>query len=149
MLVEATALWPREGELQFLLGACEQALGRPEAAEAAWSRVANTSPFAGHAAMLRVRLLLKRERFAEAEDLLQIGLRASGQHAIEARETLVHLFKLEGRFDETRTLIEDGWQTLPGPFRAPPATGQSRLDHSCTDRKDLASSGQCGREVSG
>src|SRR5271166_5357302 len=47
LLVEATAQWPREGELQFLLGACEQALGRPAAAEAAWARVAPTSAFAG------------------------------------------------------------------------------------------------------
>ena len=116
LLVEATAQWPREGELQFLLGVCEQALGRPEAAEAAWARVAPTSAFAGHAAMLRVRLLLKRDRFAAAEELLPIALRASGQHAIEARETLVHLFKLEGRFDEARVLIEEAWSSYPDRF---------------------------------
>ena len=98
LLAESAARWPGEGEVEFLLGACEQALGRPEAAEAAWSRVPPYSPFAGHAAMLRVRLLMKRDRFAEAEELLPAALRASGQHAIEARETLVDLFKLEGRF---------------------------------------------------
>ena len=66
--------------MTFLLGACEQALGRPDAALAAWSRVPADSPFAGHAAMLRVRLLLKRDRFAAAEELLPAALRASGQH---------------------------------------------------------------------
>ena len=76
----------------------------------------NTSTFAGHAAMLRVRLLLKRNRFAEAEELLPVALRASGQHAIEARETLVSLLKLEGRFDELRTVVQDGWDSYPDRF---------------------------------
>ncbi len=66
--------------------------------------------------MLRVRLLLKRDRFAAAEELLPIALRASGQHAIEARETLVLLFKLEGRFDEARVLIEEAWSSYPDRF---------------------------------
>jgi len=116
LLAESAARWPGEGELEFLLGACEQALGRPQAAEAAWSRVPNDSPFAGHAAMLRVRLLMKRDRFAAAEELLPAALRASGQHAIEARETLVELLKREGRFAELRTLIQEGWDTYPDRF---------------------------------
>jgi thioredoxin-like negative regulator of GroEL len=116
LLAEAVLRWPAEGEVKFLLGACEQALGRPDAAEAVWSRVAPDSPYAAHAAILRVRLLLKRDRFAEAEELLPIALRASGQHAIEARETLVALFKLEGRFDEVRTLVQDGWNSYPDRF---------------------------------
>jgi tetratricopeptide (TPR) repeat protein len=116
LLVEALARWPEEGELTFLLGACEQALGRPDAALTAWSRVPSDSPFAGHAAMLRVRLLLKRDRFAEAEELLPAALRASGQHSIEARETLVALFKLEGRFAEVRSLVEEGWDSYQDRF---------------------------------
>ena len=71
------------------------------------------SPFAGHAAMLRARLVLKRDRFAEAEELLPIAMRAQGPHAIEARETLVHLFNLQGRFAEVRRLVEDAWDTYP------------------------------------
>jgi len=116
LLVESAARWPREGELKFLLGACEQALGRPNAAEAVWSRVAADSPFAPHAAMLRVRLLIKRDRFAAAEELLPEALRASGEHAIEARETLVRLFKLEGRFAEVRSLVQEGWDSYPDRF---------------------------------
>ena len=116
LLAESAARWPGEGEVEFLLGACEQALGSPQAAEAAWSRVPPYSPFAGHAAMLRVRLLMKRDRFAEAEELLPAALRASGQHAIEARETLVELFKLEGRFQEVRALVQEGWDTYPDRF---------------------------------
>jgi tetratricopeptide (TPR) repeat protein len=116
LLAESVARWPGEGEVKFLLGACEQALGRSDAAEAAWSRVPADSPFAGHAAMLRVRLLMKRDRFAAAEELLPIALRASGQHAIEAREILVHLLELEGRFEELRTVVQDGWDSYPDQF---------------------------------
>ncbi len=116
LLTESAARWPGEGEVKFLLGACEQALGRPDAAEAAWSRVPTDSPFAGNAAMLRVRLLLKQDRFAAAEELLPVALRASGQHAIEAREALVHLFNLEGRFAEVRSLVQDGWDSYPDRF---------------------------------
>ena len=66
--------------------------------------------------MLRVRLLLKRDRFSAAEELLPVALRASGQHAIEGRETLVALLKLEGRFDELRTVVQEGWDSYPDRF---------------------------------
>src|SRR5262245_40079516 len=62
LLAESALRWPGAGEVKFLLGACEQALGRPDVAEAVWSHVPADSPFAGHAAMLRVRLLLERDR---------------------------------------------------------------------------------------
>src|SRR5207244_709747 len=113
LLADAAARWPGQGEVVFLLGACEQALGRPEAAEAVWSRVPPDSPYTGHAAMFRVRLALKRDRLALAEELLPTALRASGSHAIEARETLVALFRLEGRFAEMRPLVRDGWDQYP------------------------------------
>ena len=102
--------------MTFLLGACEQALGRPDAALAAWSRVPTDSSFAGNAAMFRVRLLMKRDQFALAEELLPVALQASGQHAVEARETLVHLLNLEGRFAEVRALVQEGWDTYPDRF---------------------------------
>src|SRR5205085_8856260 len=113
LLAWSAVRWPGQGEVEFLLGACEQALGRVAAAEAAWSRVPPDSPYAGHAAMLRVRLLLKRDQLAAAEELVPIALRASGSHAIEARETLVALLRLEGRFAEMRPLVQDGWESYP------------------------------------
>jgi len=113
LLADSAARWPGEGEVAFLLGACEQALGRPEAAEAAWSRVPPDSSYAGNAAMLRVRLLLGRDQLAAAEELIPAALRASGQHAIEARETLVALFRLEGRFAEMRPLVQGSWDSYP------------------------------------
>src|SRR5262249_57217585 len=116
MRAASAARWPGEGEVQFLLGACEQSLGQLEAAEAAWSRVPPDSPYAGHAAMLHARLLLKRDQYAAAEALLPKALRASGRHAIEARESLVALLRLEGRFAEVRALIRDGWDSYPDRF---------------------------------
>jgi thioredoxin-like negative regulator of GroEL len=116
LLAEASARWPGDGEAEFLLGACEQALGRTDAAEAAWVRVPPGSAFAGHAAMLRVRLLLKNDRFAAVEELLPVALKASGQHAIEARETLVSLLELEGRFDELRAVVQDSWNGYSDRF---------------------------------
>ena len=116
VLADSAARWPKEGEMTFLLGACEQALGRPDAALAAWSRVPTDSSFAGNAAMFRVRLLMKRDQFALAEELLPVALQASGQHAVEARETLVHLLNLEGRFAEVRALVQEGWDTYPDRF---------------------------------
>ena len=116
LLAKSVARWPKEGEMTFLLGACEQALGRTDEADAAWSRVPADSPFAGDAAMLRVRLLMKRDRFAAAEELLPAALRAKGNHAIEARETLFALFNLEGRFAEARSLVQHGWDSYPDRF---------------------------------
>ena len=116
LLAESAARWPREGEVKFLLGACEQALGHPDAALAAWSRVPKNSPFAGDAAMLGVRLLMKRDRFAAAEALLPAALRARGPHAAEVRETLFALFNLEGRFAEARTVVQEGWDGYPDKF---------------------------------
>ena len=115
LLTDALARWPEEGEIAFLLGATEFSLGHREAAEAAWSRVPVGSPFVPHAAMYRARLVLEHDRFADAEGLLLIALKGSGKHAIEARETLVKLYKLQGRFDEARALVHGAWGNYPDP----------------------------------
>ena len=43
-LARLSASWPRQGEVDYLLGECEASLGRPEAALAAWARVQPGSP---------------------------------------------------------------------------------------------------------
>src|SRR4051812_31676645 len=50
--------WPRQAEVAYLLGLCEQAAGRPEAALAAWSRLPPGPPFAVRAAVPRAGALL-------------------------------------------------------------------------------------------
>ncbi len=105
--------WPGRGEVEFLLGASEQSLGRLEAASRAWGRVPAGSTFAPASAMFRARLALRSDRFAEAEGPLIEALRGKGPLAIEARETLVSLYKIQGRFGEARTLVLGGWGTYP------------------------------------
>ena len=113
LLSEISAKWPGVDEVDFLLGACEQSLGQPAAAEKAWARVPASSPFGPSAAMYRARLVLEHDRFADAEGLLLIALRGTGPHATEARETLVNLYKLQGRFDEARILVSEATRSYP------------------------------------
>jgi tetratricopeptide (TPR) repeat protein len=112
-LASASSRWPGRGEAEILLGACEQALGRDDAAEAAWSRVKAGTPSAADASMFRARLALSRHRMADAERLLPAALSANGRLGIEARESLLLLLKLQGRYDEARRLVRDGWDHYP------------------------------------
>ena len=63
--------------------------------------------------MMRARLALQRHRLSVAEPLLQKALDDDGPLAIEARETLVTMYKMQGRFDEARRLVRDGWTIYP------------------------------------
>ena len=115
LLAEAASRWPGEGEVELLLGACEQSLGRSDDADLAWSRVPASSPFAPHAALYRARHVLGHDRFADAEGFLLVALCGSGAHATEACETLVNLYKLQGRFSEARALVLGSLGTYPNP----------------------------------
>ena len=103
-LVRLTARRPDDGELLYHLGICEWGLGREEDAAKAWSRVPDASPFSGLAAARRARGELARHRLAAAEVLLPRALADRGDHSLEAFETLLNLFKIEGRFDEALRL---------------------------------------------
>ena len=60
-------------------------------------------------AMMRARQALKVHRLSVAEPLLPVALDDRGEIGKEARETLVHLYKLQGRFEEARRLVREGW----------------------------------------
>jgi enediyne biosynthesis protein E4 len=115
VLAEAAARWPGDGEIELLLGACEQALGHSDVADLAWSRVPPSSPFAPHAALYRARHVLEHDRFADAEAFLLVALGGSGAHTTEAYETLVNLYKLQGRFSEARALVLGALGIYPNP----------------------------------
>ncbi|MDR3618779.1 MAG: FG-GAP-like repeat-containing protein [Paludisphaera borealis] len=102
-----------DGEALYQLGVCEAALGRQAEAGAAWDRVPGESPFAGRAAVMRARQELHHRRFATAEALMERALNEEGPHAIEAAETLVNLFKIQGRFREARRLVRAAWRRYP------------------------------------
>jgi tetratricopeptide (TPR) repeat protein len=59
--------------------------------------------------MMRARQALQAHRLSVAEPLLPAALLAPGVLGKEARETLVHLYKLEGRYAEARRVVREGW----------------------------------------
>ena len=112
-LARAAALRPEPGEAQYLLGAVEKAMGRPDAARAAWLAVPPGSPFALHAAMMLARGALVHDRHADAEPYLKAALGAAWPTGKEAREVLLNLYKVQNRLEEARRLVRDGWETYP------------------------------------
>src|SRR5262249_3816868 len=113
VLEQVASRWPGRGEAEYLLGACEKALGREGEAPEAWEGVPPDSPYAGHAALMLAREALAKHRLAEAERYLPTGLKAPGPNGIEARETLLYLYKLQGRIEEARRLVRAGWDHYP------------------------------------
>ena len=112
----AAALRPEPGEAQYLLGAVEKAMGRPDAARGAWLSVPPRSLFALHAAMMLARGALVHDRHAEAEPYLLTALGAPMPTGKEAREVLLNLYKVQNRLEEARRLVRDGWETYPDPI---------------------------------
>jgi enediyne biosynthesis protein E4 len=109
-LARLSARRPRRAEVEYLLGICEQAEGHPEAALSAWSRIPPGSPFAAKAVVPGARALLAgRGAFTEAEEVLRAALAGRNPRAEEARWLLAELLLWEGRLDEVRRLLEDGW----------------------------------------
>lgn len=96
----------RGGEVALALGMCERGLGRPERAVEIWRGIPANAPFAGKAALLLARHELAGHRFAAAEPWLKRALREPGRAGLEARQTLAHIWKIQGRFDEVIGLFE-------------------------------------------
>ncbi len=112
-LVPLSAQRPRDGEALYLLGVCESELGRDAEARAFWERVAPGSASYGRAGVALARQVLQRHQFAEAETFMSRALGDEGPHAKEARETLVMLWKIEGRYEEARRLVSEAAGSYP------------------------------------
>ena len=83
-LARLSTWWPRQAEVDYLLGECEARLGRPDAALAAWARVPPGSSLAVSATLARGRALVRLQgRFIEAEaayrEAIQGGTGARGR----------------------------------------------------------------------
>jgi thioredoxin-like negative regulator of GroEL len=92
-------------DVLLALGVCEKASGRTDAAIAAWSAIPEGSPSAGRAALFRSREAIRRHRFAEAEPLLRRALGEPKELGAEARSTLAHILKIQGRLNEVVALL--------------------------------------------
>src|SRR5262245_11394838 len=96
----------------YLLGLCEKARGRIEAAAAAWAQVPPDSQFAVPATLARAVLETDRGRLAEAERLLNQAFREPRLDGLELRRFCASLYWHEGRLEEARRLIEASWESL-------------------------------------
>ncbi|MEO6809316.1 MAG: tetratricopeptide repeat protein, partial [Isosphaeraceae bacterium] len=99
-LAEQSARDPGNGEIPYLLGVCERADGRLDAAMAAWSSVSEDSPFAARVRLAKGKAFVRDfGRFADAEPLLKSAINGRGATAVEARHALFQLFFWQGRVD--------------------------------------------------
>jgi enediyne biosynthesis protein E4 len=111
-LLAQSAARPERAEIDFLLGLCEREAGSPQAAVWAWARVPLASaPGLSAVALSAQTLVTDLGRFADAEALLLDNLAEAGAGAAQLRYLLTQLFYWEGRLDEMRLLLQQGWST--------------------------------------
>jgi len=103
---------PDWDEAAYLLGLCENARGRPDAASAAWARVQPGSAFIAPAILSRAELLSRRGRQADAEQLIQPALGDSRIEGSSLRWFLVPFYWQQGRVEEAQRLLEADWDHL-------------------------------------
>jgi thioredoxin-like negative regulator of GroEL len=109
----AVLAWePGSDEAACLLGNCERARGRTQAADEAWARVPPSSPLAASALMGRASILVDRGRFAEVERFLTRALEDPRIDGFELRQFLAPLYWNEGRTEEAKRLVEANWEGL-------------------------------------
>jgi tetratricopeptide (TPR) repeat protein len=111
-LTKLLAWKPHSDKAGYLLGTCEQARGRPQAAEDAFARVALGSAFWYEAIVARLRLFHDNGRLTAAEQLIEGAAEASRDDRTSLRVLLVPIYSEEGRLDEAERLIEDQWAHL-------------------------------------
>jgi tetratricopeptide (TPR) repeat protein len=114
-LVKVLASRPGWDEAVYHLGVCEQARDRPELAIEAFQRVSPSSPWAGWSAVRLSRLEMDRGRFAECERLLLRAAAIPGAHAAEGRWGVVLLLRQQGRLDEARRWLQEGFDVMTSP----------------------------------
>jgi tetratricopeptide (TPR) repeat protein len=106
----------QSGELEFLLGACERADGRPDEAIEAWSRVPETAPEAANAALGLGKLAVDQGRYADAEAYYRRAILAGSDVGDEAEQLLGKVEWLIGRFDAYRKGLQRAVQRSRDPI---------------------------------
>ncbi len=102
----------RNGGVVYLLGSCELARGRNQAASEAWARVVPGSAFSERAIRGRMRLLHESGQFAAAEQLIYDAAQDRRNDRTALLVLLVPMFSELGRGEEAERLIEDRWEHL-------------------------------------
>jgi enediyne biosynthesis protein E4 len=100
------------GGIVYLLGSCELARGRNQAAREAWARVLPGSAFSERAIRGRMRLLHESGQLAAAEQLIYDAAGDPRNDRTALLVLLVPMFSELGRSEEAERLIEDRWEHL-------------------------------------
>jgi enediyne biosynthesis protein E4 len=111
--------WSNNGEVDFLLGNSEAALGKRDDALASWARVPASSPFVVKAAVARASCLVEKGHYSSAESLLLEAMAnpgRSGRYELELALTWVYWFQL--RFYDICPLIRASWCRAAQPALA-------------------------------
>jgi tetratricopeptide (TPR) repeat protein len=96
---------PVSDQAVYLLGTCEKARGRYQAATEAWARVTPGSEFSYQAVQARMRLAEDSGRFADAERLVNEAAQDPRSERTELLVMLVPLFSQLSRLDEAERLV--------------------------------------------
>jgi tetratricopeptide (TPR) repeat protein len=103
-----TALAARPGALDgaaaYWLGICNALGGRTDAALSAFARLPESYPFEPLGAYLEAKVNLSRGRLSAAERRLEQALAQGGAGRDQVRELLSHIYQIEVRFDDVRSL---------------------------------------------
>jgi enediyne biosynthesis protein E4 len=111
---------PDSDEAAYVLGICEQARGRNQAAEQAWARVAPGSAFSHRAILACLRLFHDTGRLAAAEKLVIDAAEDPRNDRTDLLVLLVPIYSQVGRSDEAERLIEARWEHLNETGEATP-----------------------------
>jgi enediyne biosynthesis protein E4 len=108
--------WTIDGEVLFLLGNSELALGKRDDALVSWARVPASSPFSGRAVMARASRVVETGRYAPAESLLLEALADPSLHGrYDLERALIRVYRHQGRYHDVRPLIRASWCRAPQP----------------------------------
>ena len=103
---------PGSAHARYLLGTCEKARGRLEAASEAWARVPPDSPFTFSAIHDRIQLQIDRGRLADAERLIGAMLDDPRLDRLELPDAFGPVYRAQGRIPEAEQLIEARWDRI-------------------------------------
>jgi tetratricopeptide (TPR) repeat protein len=109
-LSRLTTLGLKSTEIDYWLGACEEAEGHVDPALAIWGRIRPGSPRFANAVLRRARLAIDQGRLAVAEETLQDVKFPVGSPACELHEIMLQqVYLFTGRSDELRRRKQKEW----------------------------------------
>ena len=123
VLVELVKVHPDNGDALVLLGECEKAAGRFDAAIEHWKQVPLSSPARLRASHLAADELINSGRYADAEAILSEAdlffhngwHRSNSADSYALLKTRARLYRFEGRNDDVRQVLREAILISPNP----------------------------------